>query len=229
MSGAVAGVDGCRAGWVVASWGPDPAELTVAVVRSFAEVGSDLARGRWDLVAVDMPFGLPDRGPRTCDIEARRRLGPRRSSVFPTPVRAVLGARTYTEALAASRAASGVGLSRQAWNLVPKIREVEAVVRQVGSGRLREVHPELAFAALTGAPLAHPKRSPLGQLERRVALASALPTISRDALPRVTGAAHDDVADALALAWSARRLVAGGGEQVGGDTDSTGLPMAISW
>lgn len=231
MTGAVAGVDGCRGGWVVATWSGGDARPALEVVADFAAVADDLERGRWDLVAVDMPFGLADAGPRRCDLEARRRLGPRRSSVFPAPVRAVLACRTYVEALAASRAACGVGLSRQAWNLVPKIIEVEAAARRLGTGRLAEVHPELAFAAMVGAPLAHPKRTAPGQAERRTALAAALPGLDLvpEALPRLAGAAADDVADACALAWSAQRLAAGGGEEVGGEVDPTGLPMTVRW
>jgi predicted RNase H-like nuclease len=222
-------VDGCRAGWVVASWERDAAELAVWVVPTFAEVAADLGAGRWRLVAVDMPIGLPEAGPRACDVAARRRLGPRRSTVYPAPVRSVLATGSYAQALAASRAASGVGLSRQAWNLVPKIREVEAAARRVGTDRLLEVHPELGFATLLGAPPRHPKRSAAGRLERRTVLARVLPGLSPDGLPRRVGAADDDIADALALAWSARRLAAGGGERLGGNLDATGLPMAISW
>ena len=90
---------------------------------------TDLRRGRrprWTTatlaaLAVDMPIGLPDDGPRLADQQARRRLGARRSSVFPTPVRATLDAVDYPDALAISRRVSGKGLSKQAFNLLPRI------------------------------------------------------------------------------------------------------------
>jgi predicted RNase H-like nuclease len=225
----VAGVDGCRAGWVVAT-SEREGELRLEVVGPFDVVAGRVADGSLALVAVDMPIGLSDCGPRRCDVEARALLGPRRSSVFPAPVRAVLACTDYPSGLAASRAASGVGLSKQAWNLVGKIREVEASARRLGWSLVAEVHPELAFTALTGAPMVHPKRTAAGRAARLEALRRPYPLI--DGLldeGRWPGAAPDDLLDAAALAWSARRLLRGEGRSVGGEVDPTGLPMRISW
>src|SRR5207248_11510271 len=82
IAGGLAGVDGCRAGWVVA------ADSGAFVAASFAEILAE----RFDLVLIDIPIGLPD-GPRACDLGARVLLGPRRSSVFPAPSRRLLRAR----------------------------------------------------------------------------------------------------------------------------------------
>src|SRR3954447_20737539 len=99
----VAGVDGCPSGWVVAM-GSD-----VDVVPTFADV---LAATRDAVcVAVDMPIGLPDAGARACDVAARVALGPRRSSVFPAPRRALLRCREWADA---------TGVSRQTFNLLPR-------------------------------------------------------------------------------------------------------------
>ena len=46
---------------------------------------------------------------------------------------------------------------------------------------------------------------------------------------RLAGSAPDDVLDACALAWSARRLALGGGNRVGHEIDGTGLPMTVAW
>ena len=117
----VAGVDGCRNGWVVASLAADGAlHPRVEMVESFGAV-LDLG---FAAVGVDMPFQLLEDGPRPDETEARRLLGPRRSSIFPSPIRAVLDCIDYAEALEVSRRLSGRGLSKQAWNLVPKIIEV---------------------------------------------------------------------------------------------------------
>ena len=203
----VAGVDGCRGGWVVAHHG------TVQVLAAFTDVLTlDV-----EVIAVDMPIGLPDAGPRACDVEARGRLGPRRSSVFAAPVRSVLHERSYADALARHRATDGRGLSKQAFHLLPKIAEVEAAL----DDRVIEAHPELAFARLLGAPARHPKRTPAGRAERLAALGLA----SR---PRVRGAAPDDVLDAIALTHVARRVLAGDAERLGdGGRDGRGLRMAI--
>ncbi len=226
---AVAGIDGCRAGWVVARLGATDERPSVTMVADLGPVAHDVATGALTHVAIDMPIGLPDRGSRQCDIAARRLLGPRRSSVFPAPVRATVGAASYPEALVRSRASAGVGLSKQAYNLLASIAEVEAVVRRLGQRQVTETHPELAFAALNGGPLAEPKRHPRGAATRARLLAGAFPGITAVLECRLRGARHDDVADACALAWSARRLLAGTATILGGDTDATGLRMEIAW
>ena len=202
MGPRLAGVDGCRLGWVVAT--DDGVEVVPAL---------DDVLVQCDAVGIDIPIGLPDAGPRACDVEARRRLGPRRSSVFPAPRRALLPCRDWA-------AASGV--SRQAFNLLPKIAEVDALVTPALQDRVLEVHPELAFAALHGSrPMAHPKRTALGRAERLTALAL-------DDVPRVRGAAPDDVLDALAVLASMRRWAAGRAEHLGdGAVDARGLRMEI--
>jgi predicted RNase H-like nuclease len=147
----------------------DGAPIEIRVVATFAEV---LAL-RVDTVAVDMPIGLLDAGPRACDVEARRRLGPRRSSVFPAPSRPMLAAATYRDALAIG------GLSKQAFNLIPKIREVDALLTPRRQRTVVESHPELGFARLLGRPCAAPKRTPEGLAERR-----ALVSLAPDRAPR---------------------------------------------
>jgi predicted RNase H-like nuclease len=102
-------------------------------------------------------------------------------------------------------------------------------VRALPADTVLEVHPELAFAALAGAPMPHPKRSAAGRAERIAALRPAVAGIDRLAAQRLAGSAVDDVLDACALAWSARRLAAGAGEVVGGDVDDTGLVMRVAW
>lgn len=229
---AVAGVDGCRSGWVVATWanpGQDGA-LRLEVVSHFDEVATRVVDGELGVVAVDMPIGLADSKPRQCDRAARRLLGPRRSSVFPTPVRTVLACSTYPDALEASRRACGVGLPKQSWFLVPKLRELDDVMRRVRLvDAILEVSPELAFAALAGAPLVDPKRSADGLRARRELLAPLFPGLDGLLATRYPGTAPDDLLDACALAWSARRLQLGQGCRVGDEFDAVGLPMTISW
>lgn len=228
------GVDGCRGGWVVAALActvdpDDGAELTVEVVGDFDAVAARVASGEVAHVAVDMPIGLPDAGARPCDVAARRLLGPRRASVFPAPVRATLGAASYAEALARSRAVAGHGLSAQAFNLLRRIAEVERAVRAHGQDRITETHPELAFAAMCGAPLARPKRHPDGSAQRRRALERTFAGCGALLDRRLPGSRPDDVADACALAWSARRLWCGEATVLGGERDGTGLRMEVAW
>jgi predicted RNase H-like nuclease len=203
-NGRPAGVDGCRGGWVVALDGAPP---EVVVVPSFAEVLA-LTDGP---VAVDMPIGLPDEGRRACDSAARQALGPRRSSVFPVPVRSALAATSFAEV---------TGLSIQAWNIVPKIAEVDACWQ----ANVFEVSPELSLAVVSGAPMAFPKRLPEGRAERVAVLEAHVPGFVRTAM----GAAGHDVLDAHACLLTARRIAAGEALTYGDDTrDSRGRPMKV--
>jgi predicted RNase H-like nuclease len=205
--------------------------IEVTVVPAIDDVVAALGPGDLAAVAVDMPIGLPARGSRTCDVEARRRLGPRRNSVFPAPVRAVLGTSTYEEACAVSRQVCGKALSKQLYNIVDKIREVDAVQSARRQERLFEACPELSFAVMAGdAPMQHSKRTADGEAERIAVLQTDFGLGLEIAFlveARAAGAQRDDVLDALALAWTARRYVAGSCLRLGGELDATGLRMEV--
>lgn len=171
-----------------------------------------------------MPIGLPDSSPRACDLQARAFLGSRRSSVFPAPPRACLEATDYADALARCRTALGVGLSLQAFHLLPKIREVDALVSPADDRCVAEVHPECAFLLLNEMEPLPPKRTPEGAQLRRELLTrlfGPLPAVPRGARP-------DDLLDAFAVLWSAERFSRGEHLQFGdGSRDQVGLPMRI--
>ena len=222
----VAGVDGCPAGWVVALVprnGADDRPSEVHVVPSFADV---LALGP-AAIAIDMPIGLAAAGQRACDVEVRRRLGARRASVFPAPIRAVLVASGYVEARDIGRAVDGRGMSKQSFHLLPKVRELDAVITPRLQRTVVECHPELCFALMTGAPCAHPKRTAAGRAERLAALRTAFPDVDAHLAAPHRGARSDDVLDAFATAWTARRVVAGTAEHIGGEPDERGLRMEV--
>ena len=96
------------------------------------------------------PTGTVPRAPATR--EARRLVGPRRSSLFPPPARAALGAAGYAAACAQNRDATGRAISRQAWGLAPRIAQVDAALRARPplQACCREAHPEVGFCALNG-------------------------------------------------------------------------------
>jgi predicted RNase H-like nuclease len=181
--------------------------------------------------AIDIPIGLADREPRLCDIAARRLLGPRRSSIFPAPVRAVLGATSYAEACRLSRRACGKAISTQLYNILDKIRAVDALQSPRLQDQLFEMGPELSFAELTGRPMPAHKRTAEGRAAREQSLASAeaFGETARAVLdrPPPAGAKRDDVLDALIGAWTARRRAAGLHARFGGDVDARGLRMEI--
>lgn len=206
-SGRVLGVDGCPNGWVGVV--PDADRTRVYTARTLAELLDRVAAdGSVAAVGVDIPIGLADRGPRAADLAARVALGARRSSIFLTPVRAAVEADDYAAAQQAHRAGTGQGLSRQAYGLAAKIREVDGWVRTAGLPVL-EVHPELSFASTPGGPLQHGKKTWGGAVERRRRLASEGIVLDGDLGPDPGRAGVDDVLDAAAAAWTMRRWAVG--------------------
>ena len=185
------------------------------------------------MIVVDVPIGLSDGPARACDTAARKVLGPRRSSVFGPPMRAMLGMRDRSEASAYGQSVRrGGGLSAQAWNITGKIKEVDEAITPAMQARVREGHPEVAFARLGDGPMAHPKKRAEGRAERRAVLAAhglavnAVLTAILALRPRP--AAEDDVLDAAVLALTARDAALGRPlTELGGDPDARGLRMEI--
>jgi predicted RNase H-like nuclease len=128
----VVGVDGCRDGWVVVAL-ENGAFAGATKVDSFDDVLA-VSEGAHS-IGVDMPVGLVERGERTCDRLVREYIGPRRASVFVAPPRKALQKPTFEEANAECRKRAGFGLSKQLWNIRPKILEVDSALRAVSGAR----------------------------------------------------------------------------------------------
>ena len=143
----------------------------------------------------------------------------------------------YAQANRRAREQTGWGLSRQTFALMPKIRELRDALAPedfapAALPRAAEVHPESSFVRLAGAPMTASKQKLAGIQERFAALASVFGNISEAALlnplPGPLEPALDDLLDAAAAAWTARRIVTGRAECLGaGEHDETGYPMHI--
>ena len=195
-------MDACARGWVAVKL---ELEGAVGVAVAATLDGLPLA----GVTGIDMPLGLLAAGWRDADALARRALGRRGGTVFAIPPRPVWECETHAEANRLCRDLTGKGFSIQAWGLRRKIAEADEFRRRAARGpdgvRLCEVHPELAFAALAGAPLADSKHTKAGLAIRRELLAREgimLPS-------RVAGVPDNDLLDAAAVAWSARRIATG--------------------
>lgn len=230
----IAGVDGCKAGWIALIERVLAGQIDSAVSSTPRDLCRLLAGAR--VIAVDVPIGLTDCGPRVCDAAGRRCLGRQRSSsVFPTPIRPALRATTREEASDIQETIDGRRIGVQAWGIFPKIREWDSCLRanaQIAK-QVFEVHPEVCFWALNGSkPMHHGKKTAEGRQERRELLvqlfgAKAIDEIrSRHARSDVT---DDDLYDAFAALWTARRIHAGNAFSLPDPAprDSVGLPMAI--
>jgi len=223
----VLGVDACKAGWVgVALAGGAPRAYVAAAIGGLVNLAE--ADGSLDVVAIDMPIGLPDHRRRRADELAKAAIGPLASSVFITPVRAALEAPDHPTAVALNRELAGEGVSVQAYGLRVKLLQVDEWVRSCGR-RVVEVHPEVCFAALAGEPLTVPKRTWAGVERRRRLLTAAGIVLDGELGLAGHAAGVDDVLDAAVAAWTARRVRRGEAyslpdpPEVFGD----GLPAAI--
>ena len=183
------------------------------------------------MVVIDIPIGLPNSGRRACDLEARHKLRPRHNSVFLGVRRPLLCKSSYEEANDWGKK-DGMGVSRQLWNIMDKIREVDEWISSKQNPKLREGHPELSFLAAARHPMAHHKRTAAGLAERLKALRDFVcPEKSLELMANTShsGVAPDDILDALALCRSAARVVLGCHKQVPADPpkDNCGLAMEM--
>jgi predicted RNase H-like nuclease len=228
------GVDGCRAGWLAVASAGQGSEVSAQL---HAQASGLIADTGWQLMAIDIPIGLPELGSRLCDQQARGLLGARRSSVFPAPIRSVLQASDHQDACRISRRLQGKGISCQSFNILAKIREIDELLQADPTlvGRILEVHPELIFQQWNGGkPMAHGKKTAQGKQERRQLVESEFPgawTRIRS-LYRRSAVADDDILDALAALHTARRLQEGQALQLPSqgsiEIDARGLPMRIA-
>jgi len=224
----VLGVDGCRHGWVCFSMSLQSRKTDVRVIRSFSEVMVYTPKPK--SVAVDIPIGLPESGPRECDLTARKLLKkPRSNGVFPAPVRALLEARTFGAACRKSEQIQGKGVTKQTYALIPKIREVDDLITPAHQLWIREVHPEICFWAMNNrAAMTHKKSSRQGREERLTILRKLFPAIDARLLELQGKCKPDDVIDAAAAAWTALRLVNGEAKALSDpEYDRRGLWMEI--
>ena len=230
------GVDGCRRGWFVVQLRPSgpPKHCVTESVSTVVTNAGDA-----DRVFIDIPIGLPhDSRERACDKAARAALKrPRASSVFRAPVREVFAARDHRHAGDISAEATGKRITQQTWAIVPKIKEVDELLRRSAKARriVREVHPEVCFWGLAGRAMGLNKKTKGGFKERLTVLTRVWPCAEEfvDHVLRRTkrkDVARDDILDAVVAA-----LVACQAENelrhfpCTRETDQFKLPMEMVW
>jgi predicted RNase H-like nuclease len=202
------GIDGCPKGWFLISIDQD---------GNFGLNVFDHIDSLWNehkdssLILIDIPIGLPHWRSRLCDVEARKLLGKRGSSIFPAPSREAINQPDYERACKVNQKILGKKLSIQTWNISPKIKQIDILLskEQLTQHIIRESHPEICFWALAGGKvMVHNKKTEQGIVERLKVLKNinrsseeiyhkAIQTFKRKDL------AKDDVLDALALAITA--------------------------
>tara|TARA_R110002096_G_scaffold326134_3_gene520044 strand:+ start:1523 stop:2230 length:708 start_codon:yes stop_codon:yes gene_type:complete len=145
-----AGIDGCKLGWLLVSF-DEGAEL-YTILRTKEEL--DAAFNDYDRVFIDLPIGLEDEEyHRECDVLMRKAIGTDYApDVFSPPIRPALDAPSYVEANMISYDYTEEKLSLQAWNIVPKIKDVDSLLQASTALRdkVLESHPEFLFQKLNG-------------------------------------------------------------------------------
>jgi predicted RNase H-like nuclease len=241
MTATVAGVDGCRGGWIcVLRQVNAPFRERAFLAKTISEVltHSDAPA----VIAIDIPIGFPERitgAGRECDLAARAVLGKRAPAVFAAPARSALAETDYRAACAAALAASDPPrqISKQMFHLFPKIREVDLAITPSLQDRVYECHPEASFWAMNSRqPLHQPKklhnRPNIAGLDIRRALLMAggfSQSFLFETKFRGAAARPDDFLDACACAWTACRIHDGGAIRFPPQPplDANGLRMEI--
>lgn len=220
------GIDGCRNGWIVASFSTKTG-FHFELIENLDSLGTSFDAD--SPLLIDMPIGLldePRKGGRECDQMARALLPKsRKSSVFSPPIRAVLDCVSYEECREIL-IRKGSGISIQAFHLIPKIVELDECLQSNSVNHVYEAHPELVFQRY-GVDVSLSKKSSLGKKARGACLESH----SKQALQIPPKFPEEDCLDAAILALRSEEagkmpLQILQGEQL---LDSKGIPMRICY
>jgi predicted RNase H-like nuclease len=225
----VAGADGCRGYWICVT----KDTITGAIAHRLYPTAKALIFQNPipDVLMIDIPIGLTNGHGRQCDAIARALLGNRHVCVFAAPIRPALQAATRQQASQITHAIDGRNVGCQAWAIVPKISEVDAVLSaNLGlQKRVFEVHPEVCFYEWNGgAAYQQKKKSPAGRAARQALIGQGLFSVVRNAYA-VGQVGHDDIADAIAALWTAERKLLGRAVAIPANppVDQVGLRMEI--
>lgn len=203
----IIGIDACKFGWVAIGINQSQ-EFSISKHSTFYSIISTYPNAEKHLV--DMVIGLANKNhPRDVEKLAREKLKPNRTStVFTPPCREAIYKKNHEAAKKKNIAITGKSISIQAWNIVPKIREVDEFVLKNKNlrSKINEAHPELCFATLNnGNPMRFKKSIKEGENERLALLSLFYPKAkiifeegSTSFLKKEVK--NDDIIDALGLA-----------------------------
>ncbi|HLX88925.1 MAG TPA: DUF429 domain-containing protein [Acidimicrobiales bacterium] len=205
----LAGVVPCSSGWLAATAKLQGITISPEEPTVHKRIIDILDyKPAFSVIALACPVGLLDKPTpkgRHCERDARKMLGrPRSSAIASAPIRGALSEQTFESA----QLANGGHLSVITWRQFARIAEVDENLAPYWQRTVFEVHPELSFFQLNNdQPVKFPKRTEAGRDERRSILKARFPGVERvlDARPgRVT---REQLIDAAACLWTARRIV----------------------
>ncbi len=223
----VAGVVPTRGRWLVASakvqgstFAPEPLRVYGTIIEALDE------RPSFATIVIAAPVGYrdtPEKGPRICDLEARRLLGPRGKVLHNAPLRnsilqGIPAPDDEVDAITAT--------------LLPSYQEVAKEMSSYRQRTVFEGNPELSFYFLNGnVPLTLSKKVDDGRDERRVILEKKVPGVNKiletPLEDEFAGIKIEKLYDASALLATARRVFTKSAKRIptDGEWDSDGLRM----
>ncbi|MFH1614301.1 MAG: DUF429 domain-containing protein [Planctomycetota bacterium] len=209
--GILTGIDGCKNGWICISKDMDTAKIYSEVFPNAKSLLKQLSGSV--ILAVDIPIGLSEDERRLCDIQAKKLLGSRHTTVFFAPIRPAVKASNHKEANDIQRKICQHGLSIQAFSICYKIREFDEILSRQPrlQQRIKEVHPEVCFWAWNGnRNISYSKKTTEGAILRHNLIADHFGIEAvKDIRSKYSckTVADDDIHDAFASLWTAERIL----------------------
>lgn len=206
----IIGIDGCKRGWFSVWQNPDHTiqSMIFSTLNHLKDFFNDEAHL---IIGIDMPVILSDFIPREADQLARKLLSKKASSVFTAPTPEMLEQPNYERASYVSKRLFGKSMSLQSWYLFPKIKDVQTIIHDAHIN-LYEIHPELSFRAMNHEEvILESKKSKEGFEIRNALLRRHFESFDfesiRNLYPR-KDVMDNDILDAMAVLWSAKRIQA---------------------
>ncbi|MGB8895824.1 MAG: DUF429 domain-containing protein [Pseudolabrys sp.] len=194
------GIDGIPGGWVAVYVDKHNQHVNHAHHLEALLVGS------YERAMIDVPIGLPLRGYRSCDREARKLVG---SRMFLGARRNIWKFDNYAQANTYYHNGGDKRISLQLWCIRDKLQEVNETMTPERQMRLLETHPELVFWRLNGRVRLKNKKTESGRKQR-------ITLLGQHGFGRIetwldqrrgTGIGRDDLIDACACALAARESI----------------------
>lgn len=203
-NGKYVGIDGCKGGWIAAVL--DERGLRVEKYPTLDQLV--LKHADFSECLIDMVVGLPESDKEVRpDTYARRIIPQRASTIFPAPCRQAVYAAAVAEKYELNEQILGKKFTPLTLGIMPKMREVDEFLDNNPEYKniLKESHPEVCFARLSGATVLTKKTESDG-VEERLSILNKFLFIDQNYLldkKKVFRCSMDDLLDAVCLAVTA--------------------------
>ena len=206
----VIGIDGCRAGWIITKILNNQL-ISFQIIENLND--DYLKQSNLSHIGIDIPLQLSHSGKRLAEIEARGLLKKRACTIFSPPTLNALRAKNYIDACEVNFKDCGKRISKQSWNLFPKIKEAQKFLEKnlISKSEVFEVHPELSFMAMNDMNLIEvSKKTDIGKEIRIKLIQKFFPSFSFESVRKKykkNQVLDDDILDSISVLWSTQRIV----------------------